>query len=685
LIAPIGDFNPDPIVIPVDRTVRRAAPYQWMVRHIDSSGTSTAVAHRVHIDSSAEGKTMTPIPSTPVAARGGGWVRRGTAAAAVGLVVAGSLYGLGPGSAAASSHREAPLVAADPAIDNTDFFAFVSPDKSDTVTFVSNWIPFQEPNGGPNFFPFATDASYLVNVDNDGDAVPDLRFRWTFKNIDRRTNNTFLYNDGQVTSLDDKNLLFRQVYTLERWTESDRWKTLVKDAPVAPSRVGQASMPDYKKLRDQASISLNADMKSFAGQADDPFFADLRVFDLLYGANLSEVGQDTLAGYNVNTIALQVPRKYLALKGDEARNPIIGAWATAERDRVRVNGFDGNNRADASNNANSNANNSNANANNANANASTNSDRGWRAGGKDNNNPNRYDDSGRYQDKNRGRNKDADGYRANRDNDQVQVSRLGNPLVNEVVLPAGLKDAFNSLSPDKDAKIKEVVDRVLYPEIPKLVQGIYKIQAPPGPRQDLAEIFLTGITTKAGGPIKADLNSQLNNVDVNPNRFVASEQLRLNMSVGPNKSPNRLGVLAKDLQGFPNGRRLTDDVIDIALQAMEGAAQSGTLVEALAAGDKVDANDRGFEHAFPYVALPNANGVNTRSSVAPEKKGFFGGGYGGGAPTAVGGLAALLALGGFMASRYRLSIRRRRDELAAVGVSATPAATPSAPPRCDDY
>ncbi|GAA1797473.1 DUF4331 domain-containing protein [Planosporangium flavigriseum] len=602
---------------------------------------------------------MTPIPSPREAAKRGGRARRrGAAAAVAGLALAASLYGLGPRSAAASSHREAPLVAADPAIDNTDFYAFTSPDKSDTVTFISNWIPFQEPNGGPNFFPFATDASYIVNVDNDGDAVPDVRFRWTFKNIDRRTNNTFLYNDGVVTSIDDKNLLFRQVYTLEKWTVGDRWKTLVKDAPVAPSRVGKASMPDYRKLRDQAALSLNAGVKSFAGQADDPFFADLRVFDLLYGANLSETGQDTLAGYNVNTIALQVRRSDLALKGDAARNPIIGAWATAERARVQINGFDGNNNR-ASDKA------------------------GWQPGGRDNNNPNRYDDSSRYQDKNHSRNSDVDGYRANRDNDQVQVSRLGNPLVNEVVLPAGLKDAFNSLSPDKDAKIKEVVDRVLYPEIPKLVQGIYKIQAPPGPRQDLAEIFLTGITTKAGGPIKADLNSQLNNVDVNANRFVASEQLRLNMSVGPNKSPNRLGVLGGDLQGFPNGRRLGDDVIDIALQAMEGAAASGTLVDALAAGDKVNTNDRGFEHAFPYLALPNADGVNTRGSVAaPEKKGFFGfgSGYAGSAPMAVGGLAALVALGGFMVSRYRLTIRRRRDEPAVAPVSTTSATIP----RCDD-
>src|SRR5690242_11240778 len=199
---------------------------------------------------------MTPIPSTPVAATRGGWVRRrGAAVAAAGLIVAASLYGLGPASAAASSHREAPLTAADPSIDNTDFYAFVSPDKPDTVTFVSNWIPFEEPNGGPNFFPFATDASYLVNVDNDGDARPDIKFRWTFKNIDKRGNDSFLYNNGAVTSLDDPNLLFRQVYTLEKWNDGGKWQTLVKDAPVAPSRVGQASMPDYKKLRDQAALS----------------------------------------------------------------------------------------------------------------------------------------------------------------------------------------------------------------------------------------------------------------------------------------------------------------------------------------------------------------------------------------------------------------------------------------------
>jgi hypothetical protein len=192
----------------------------------------------------------------------------------------------------------------------------------------------------------------------------------------------------------------------------------------------------------------------------------------------------------------------------------------------------------------------------------------------------------------------------------VQVSRLGNPLVNEVVVPANLKDAFNSLSPDKDATIPAVVQRVTDPELPKLIEGIYGVPAPAAPRNDLVEIFLTGITTKANGPIKADLNSQLNNMDVQANKFQPAEMLRLNLSVPVTAAPNRLGVLGGDLQGFPNGRRLSDDVVDIAVQAVEGAAQTGKLVDALVAGDKVDANDNAFGGSFPYLALPNVGAVN---------------------------------------------------------------------------
>ncbi|MBB5869597.1 hypothetical protein F4553_002976 [Allocatelliglobosispora scoriae] len=461
--------------------------------------------------------------------------RRAVALTALsGVLLLAAWHGLGPSGAVASSHREAPLIAADPAADNTDLYAFVSPDRPGYVTFVANWVPFEDPDGGPNFYPFATDAVYNINVDNDGDAKADAVFRWTFENVDKRGNGTFLYANGPVTSLDDENLLFRQTYTLESSFNGEPFKVRSTETPVAPSRVGKASMPDYKVLRDQAAIKLPGGWRIFAGQADDPFFLDLRVFDLLYGGDLSEVGRDTLAGYNVNTIVLEVPFKDVALKADASRNPVIGVWSTTDRARVRVSGK-----------------------------------------------------------------------AAPVGKDRVQVSRLGNPLVNEVVVPAGLKDAFNSISPDKDAKIPAVVARVTDPEVPKLIQAIYNVPAPAAPRNDLVEIFLTGITTKANGPIKADLNSQLNNADVDPKKFQPAEELRLNLSVPQAATPNRLGVIAGDLQGFPNGRRLTDDVVDIGLQALMGAAQTGKIVDAIATGDKVDANDTAFGETFPFVALPH--------------------------------------------------------------------------------
>lgn len=467
--------------------------------------------------------------------------RRRTVAAfaAAGALLVAALPALAAGPGSASSHREAPLIASDPAADNTDVYAFVSPERPDYVTFIANWIPFEEPNGGPNFYPFATDAAYLVNVDNDGDAIADAVFRWTFQNIDNRGGDTFLYNNGPVNSFDDDTLLFKQTYTLESSFNGQPFQTRVTDAPVAPSFVGRASMPNYQALRDEAVMQLDGGWNIFAGQADDPFFLDLRVFDLLYGGDLSETGQDTLAGYNVNTIALQVPFADVALGGDAARNPVIGLWSTTERNRVRMTG----------------------------------------------------------------QTEQLSG-------DRVQVSRLGNPLVNEVVVPASLKDAFNSISPDQDAGVQAVVDRVTDPELPRLIEAIYGVPAPATPRNDLLEIYLTGITTKADGPIQVDLNSQLNNQDVNPNNFQPSEMLRLNLSIPPAGAPERLGVLAGDTQGFPNGRRLTDDAVDISIQAVAGAAQTGQLVDALAAGDGVDQNNVQFGVTFPYVALPNMDAVN---------------------------------------------------------------------------
>ncbi|MGB7450072.1 MAG: DUF4331 domain-containing protein, partial [Ornithinimicrobium sp.] len=469
------------------------------------------------------------------------------------IALAGGL----PHFASASSHREAPLIADDPAHDNTDTYAFVSPDAPDTVTLVASWAPFSEPNGGPNFYPWEDGSWYDINIDSNGDATPDVTYRWTFSTDDQRGTNTFLYNNGPVESLNDENLLFKQSFTLTKIEGEE--ETEIASGPVAPSNVGPASMPDYAALRDGAITDVNGGGKTFAGQSDDPFFLDLRVFDLLYGGDLSETGEDTLAGYNVNSVALQVPVDEVALNGDSSTNPVVGVWSTTSKQSLSLE-------------------------------------------------PGVAEPQG----------------------DHVQVSRLGMPLVNEVVVPAGLKDAFNGLTPDQDATAADgaVLDRVLDPELATLIESIYGIPAPDTPREDIQQIFLTGIA-ESTGPIAADLNSQVLNGDVEADSFVPSEMLRLNLTVPATEEPNRLGVLAGDLQGFPNGRRLTDDVVDIELQAIMGAAQTGELVEPLAAGDGVNTNNVAFEDSFPYLALPSNSAVNQGEDLMP----------GGGVATGAGGTA----------------------------------------------
>ncbi len=525
--------------------------------------------------------------------------RKRAAAVAVAALAGTGMAGLGGGVANASSHREAPLTAGDPQHDNTDVYAFTSPDKSNTVTLIANWIPFEEPNGGPNFYPFKAGSHYDINIDNSGTGKPDITYRWTFADHDARATapggGTFLYNNGPVQSLTDPHLLFKQTYTLTE-IKAGQSTTLVSNAKVAPSDVGPASMPNYAMLRDQAITNLPNGGKTFAGQAADPFFLDLRIFDLLYGANLKESGQNTLAGYNVNSVALQVPKSDVALKGDATSNPVVGVWSTTEKQGLSLS-----------------------------------------AG-------NKQTPNGGF----------------------VQVSRLGNPLVNEVVIPAQLKDAFNGLTPAQDHTVAPAVAKVLDPEVPKLIQSIYGLKAPAAPRKDLQEIFLTGIC-KACGPIAADLNSQMLNKRVSPGSFVPAEELRLNTSVPVTASPNRLGVLAKDLQGFPNGRRLTDDVVDIELQALEGAAQTGTIVPALAAGDGVNTPASPPGSAFPYLALPNAKSVNLGTSNAAGMTMPSGGvatGGGGSAQPSSDGIPVLPVTAGvvgmvLLGTGFR-SVRRRR-------------------------
>ncbi|SDY76097.1 Pentapeptide repeat-containing protein [Modestobacter sp. DSM 44400] len=502
---------------------------------------------------------------------------RATALIAAGGLLAGSaVLGLLPTAALASSHREAPLILGDPLVDNTDVYAFSSPENPDNVTFIADWIPFEEPNGGPNFYPWADDAEYLIHIDNNGDAIADLTYRWKFTTEDLRDGDTFLYNNGPVTSLDDENLLFRQYFALDVSKDGgETWGKPIAKGPVSPSYTGPASMgssQDYvDHLRTPAETEVKGGGKTLATQTEDPFFLDLRVFDLLYGGDLSERGVDTLAGYNVNSIVLEVPKSEVAINNDATKNPVIGVWSTTTRPNLR----------------------------------------------------------------------NADGTAAEGSGGYTQVSRLGQPLVNEVVIPAGLKDTFNSIDPSVDATVPAVVDRVLDPEVPKLIEAIYGIPAPPTPREDLFEVFLTGITTKVDvhdndgdgakdNPIPLDLNSQANNADADPAAFQPSEMLRLNMSITaptslpdaegktqPLEQASRLGVVGGDIQGFPNGRRLADDVVDIEILALEGIynvnavpADRQAAFEALKGGDLVDSNDNAFSGTFPYIAGPNTQAVN---------------------------------------------------------------------------
>ena len=443
--------------------------------------------------------------------------------AAGAALAVGGLTGLAPLQATASSHREAPLISSQPQYDNTDVYAFVSPDKPDTTTLVANFWPFEEPAGGPNFYKFGTDAYYEIAIDNSGDGQRDYAYRFAFKDS-YRNRNTFLYNTGPVTSLDDKDLNYNQSYNLDllQYTNGQPTGTrrLISGAPVAPSNVGKASMPSYQALRDQAIKQTSGGLQVFCGQADDPFALDLRVFDLLYGGDLSEVKNDTLKGYNVQTCAVQVPSAAITQKGQ----PIIGVHSVVKRQNA----------------------------------------------------------AGEY----------------------VQVSRLGHCLVNEVVIPIKDKDKFNASSPWFDAQFAKYVTN---PELPKLLQSIYKIPAPATPRNDLVQVFLTGVPK---------LNQPPN---VRP-----TELLRLNTSIPPAKNPKRLGVLDGDNAGYPNGRRLTDDCIDISLQVVAGelVGKKNDL------GDGVDGNDKPFGQAFPYVALPTSG-----SSVKGNVQGTsYGGGGKGDAP-----------------------------------------------------
>jgi Domain of unknown function (DUF4331) len=466
-----------------------------------------------------------------------------------------------------SSHREAPEISKDPVADNTDVYAFVSPDRPDTVTILTNFIPLQDPPGGPNFFEFGDDVLYSIYIDNDGDGVPEIAYKFKFE-TKLRNRDTFLYNTGPITSLNDPNWNKRQFYSVTRVEGNDvtkygtgagngnlKVRALGKELASPPCNIGPRSTPKYRDLAGAAVHNLPTGEVVFAGQRNDGFLVDLGAIfdlgDLRPFQNLHLIpsaaapGVDTLKTLNIHTIALQVPIKHLTRNGRAPKDvrdssAVLGIWSAASRRKVRM--------IDAANDEKA--------------------------------------QSGPW----------------------VQVSRLGNPLFNEVIVPLGQKDRWNALYPADD---RAFLGRVQHPELASLLPVLYpgvfpKLAGIKAARADLVAILLTGIPQ---GLIPGFQNNT---------GSVPADQLRLNVAIPPSSKPSTLGLLGGDLAGFPNGRRVIDDVVSIELRAIAGATYplvdpgfkpdgaAGLLTEGLAAE-----KDR-YLATFPYLGTPR-DGFDTPS------------------------------------------------------------------------
>jgi Domain of unknown function (DUF4331) len=481
---------------------------------------------------------------------------------------AGTVFAAGalvPSGAQAASHREAPFITSAPKVDGTDFYMFRSyePGREGHVTLIADYVPFQTPYGGPNFFQLDENALYEIHVDNNGDAKEDMSFQFRFKNNTRNLTVPVggkniavpLINIGAVTGgAGDAGVLnVEETFSLtvsrngrrggskgEVTNASNGSKVFTK--PL--DNVGKKSIPDYNAYANQFIYSVNipgcgAPGKVFVGQRKEPFFVNLgEAFDLI---NLNPVGPrnskpNVLDDDNITSFALEVPISCLTA-GDET---VIGAWTTASLRQARL----------------------------------------LNAEGKRN---------GKH-------------FSSVQGGAWTQVSRLGNPLVNELVIGLPDKDRFNGSKPKDDAQF---LDYVTNPTLPVLINVLFPIPAttpPSTPRNDLVAVFLTGVQ---------GLNQ--------PKNVVGAEMLRLNTATAPTPraTQNDLGVIGGDNAGFPNGRRPIDDVTDIALRAVLGVlnpagpdhaaaadlATDGTQLPGAAAGQgAVD-----FGASFPYLNVPLAS------------------------------------------------------------------------------
>ena len=453
-----------------------------------------------------------------------------------------------------SSHREAPEISQDPVADSTDVYAFVSPDRPDTVTLIANYIPLEDPAGGPNFFEFGEDVLYRINIDNNGDGSPDIAYEFRFR-TEVSNPNTFLYNTGPIDSLASPNWNRKQFYDVTRISFSGSYQNCgerrrqVVGSHLAspPCNIGPRSTGNYAALADAAVHNLGGGRTVFAGQRLDGFYVDLgSIFDLgdlrpfqnlhLIPTAAAE-GVDALRSFSVHSIAIQVPISDLTSNGRRPTDPmkpesVIGVWTTASRQKAEIRAPFGDLKVGP-----------------------------W-----------------------------------------VQVSRLGNPLFNEVIVPMSKKDVWNKLEPWAD---RNFVQYVKQPELAKLIPVLYpgvfpKLGALTADRADLVAILLTGLPA---GIVPGFQNFT---------GTTYADELRLNVAIPPSRNPNILGIIGGDLAGFPNGRRVSDDVVTIEIRAIAGAtyplvASYTPDAAATAVTDGVTPpGNVSYRSTFPYLDLPKS-------------------------------------------------------------------------------
>ena len=475
-----------------------------------------------------------------------------------------ALFMLVPASLFASSHREAPISALDHSADVTDWYAFVSYDHPDRVTMILNVDGFLEPPNGPNYFPFDPNVLYEMHVDNDRDGIPDITFQFRFKTEIRMPNVFTGFVGGiagipPITSLSGKGsegLSLRQTYSVVMIKNGTR--TVLSDGKTlyaVPSNVGPQTMPQYEELFRQGVFDLGNDVRVFAGTVDDPFFIDLgAAFDSLnfrmgVGGVLSATedaddthnyAPDAVAGFNVNSIVLEVPITMLTEDGKihpaTDKEAVIGTYGSTARHEITVR-----------------------------------------------RSPNPNQNFGTFQ----------------------QVNREGNSLINEAVIGTGSKDRFSMDFPIHDSQFANFV---LEPVAAGVLSSL-GVPVPPNPRTDLLLLvqyeppICPGCGPRDAGPV-ADL-------------------LRLNTGIAPTpvSSQKRLGFIAGDSAGYPNGRRPIDDVFDISLRAIEGILVDSSKF-GLALGDGVNTKTEGFNNSFPYV-MPANSGRNS-AHTGPGQAGCTG-------------------------------------------------------------